>query len=375
MKFRANICVFAVIVVITPLVAFSLVAPGGAATVPSPAVTGLSPDSGTTAGGVSVAITGTNFTGATSVHFGTVAATSFNVLSATSIAATAPALSPNVVGNTVNVTVTTGGGTSTTSVNDQYVYTYNNTSNPSNPVSFTASSTQSPLNGSVTLTATASSSITVDEDYGMSILDVTTPSNPIVLDHIYTGTTATAQVSQSSAQTHEYVAEYDACMDYPAPCLAGPDAGRIFLPDSGDGAVATPIKVTWSTAPVPTSGYRFVASDGGVFDFGNAFYYGSTGAMTLNKPVVGMAATPDGKGYWLVASDGGIFNFGDAVFYGSTGAMALNKPIVGMTSTPDGKGYWLVASDGGIFSYGDAFFYGSTGAVALNKPIVGMAAT
>jgi hypothetical protein len=27
----------------------------------------------------------------------------------------------------------------------------------------------------------------------------------------------------------------------------------------------------------------------------------------------------------------------------------LNKPIVGMASTPDGKGYWEVASDGGIF--------------------------
>ena len=25
-----------------------------------------------------------------------------------------------------------------------------------------------------------------------------------------------------------------------------------------------------------------------------------------------MAATPDGNGYWLVASDGGIFTFGDA---------------------------------------------------------------
>ena len=39
--------------------------------------------------------------------------------------------------------------------------------------------------------------------------------------------------------------------------------------------------------------------------------------MHLNKPIVGMAATPDGKGYWLVASDGGIFTFGDAAFYGS----------------------------------------------------------
>jgi hypothetical protein len=43
-----------------------------------------------------------------------------------------------------------------------------------------------------------------------------------------------------------------------------------------------------------------------------------------------MAATPDGKGYWLVASDGGIFSYGDATFYGSTGATTLNKPIVGM---------------------------------------------
>ena len=41
----------------------------------------------------------------------------------------------------------------------------------------------------------------------------------------------------------------------------------------------------------------------------------------LNKPIVGMAATPDGRGYWLVAADGGIFSFGDAVFYGSTGGM------------------------------------------------------
>jgi len=48
--------------------------------------------------------------------------------------------------------------------------------------------------------------------------------------------------------------------------------------------------------------------------------------------VVGMAGSPDGGGYWLVASDGGIFNFGDAAFYGSTGAMTLNKPSVAMTS-------------------------------------------
>jgi len=121
-------------------------------------------------------------------------------------------------------------------------------------------------------------------------------------------------------------------------------------------------------------GYWMVASDGGIFSFGSAQFYGSTGGIVLNKPVVGMAATPNGKGYWLVASDGGVFSFGDAHFYGSTGAMTLNKPVVGMAAAPGGTGYWLVASDGGIFSFGDAHFYGSTGGTVLNKPVVGMAA-
>ena len=67
-----------------------------------------------------------------------------------------------------------------------------------------------------------------------------------------------------------------------------------------------------------------------------------------------MASTASGNGYWIVASDGGIFNYGDAGFFGSAGNIVLNKPIVGMAATKDGGGYWLVASDGGVFTYGDA---------------------
>jgi hypothetical protein len=84
-----------------------------------------------------------------------------------------------------------------------------------------------------------------------------------------------------------------------------------------------------------------------------------------------MATDPATGGYWLVASDGGVFSFG-APFYGSTGNIKLNKPIVGMTATDDGHGYWFVASDGGVFSYGDAKFAGSMGGTPLNKPVVGM---
>jgi hypothetical protein len=76
-------------------------------------------------------------------------------------------------------------------------------------------------------------------------------------------------------------------------------------------------------------------------------------------------------GFWHVLpriflTDGGVYSFGDAVFYGSTGG---NKPgrhdatgvalSIGENGTVNG--YWMVASDGGVFSFGSAPFWGSTG--------------
>jgi Cu/Zn superoxide dismutase len=129
------------------------------------------------------------------------------------------------------------------------------------------------------------------------------------------------------------------------------------------------------TAAGPAAGYWLVASDGGIFAYGDAPFLGSTGAMKLTRPVVGMAATPSGDGYWMVASDGGVFNYGDAPFVGSTGNLKLNEPVVALAPTPSGQGYWLVAADGGVFAFGDAVLYGSLGEQKLNAPIVAMAAT
>ena len=86
-----------------------------------------------------------------------------------------------------------------------------------------------------------------------------------------------------------------------------------------------------------------------------------------------MAADARTGGYWEVAADGGIFSFG-APFYGSTGSIHLNAPIVGMEASGGGAGYRFVASDGGIFSY-NALFYGSMGGKPLNRPVVSMAGT
>jgi hypothetical protein len=141
----------------------------------------------------------------------------------------------------------------------------------------------------------------------------------------------------------------------------------LFTSTSGD------FNVTGGPPPPPPParhGYWLVGSDGGIFTFGSAHFYGSTGSLKLHKPIVGMAATPDGKGYWLVASDGGIFAFGAAGFHGSIPGLglapagsgqprALNAPIVGMVPSADGGGYFMVASDGGVFAFGDAQFEGS----------------
>ena len=125
--------------------------------------------------------------------------------------------------------------------------------------------------------------------------------------------------------------------------------------------------------PAAPAGYRFVAADGGIFDFGNLPFCGSA-AGGLAAPAVGMAATTDGGGYWVAASDGTVVAFGDAGWHGDASGLHLAAPVVGIAPTADGGGYWLAAADGGVFAFGDAAWYGSMGGTRLAAPIVGAAA-
>jgi hypothetical protein len=84
---------------------------------PAPAVTSISPSSGPATGGTVVTVTGANFASGATVDFGASAATGVTVASATSLTATSPAGT-----GTVDVTVTTAGGTSTTSAADRFSY-------------------------------------------------------------------------------------------------------------------------------------------------------------------------------------------------------------------------------------------------------------
>jgi hypothetical protein len=76
-------------------------------------------------------------------------------------------------------------------------------------------------------------------------------------------------------------------------------------------------------------------------------------------------------GYWLVGSDGGLFAFGAAGFYGSMGATRLNRPVTAVV--PGQAGYLMVGEDGGAFSFGDVDFFGSLGASPPPSPVVAVA--
>ncbi len=155
-----------------------------------------------------------------------------------------------------------------------------------------------------------------------------------------------------------------------AQCFA---TGGATTNDSG--SLMQPLVEETGELSVDGQGFYAAGADGGVFNFGDAGFYGSMGGTHLNAPVIGIAATPDRKGYWEVASDGGVFAFGDARLLRVDGRSAPERPHRGHRLHPDGSGYWEVAADGGVFAFGDAGFYGSMGGVHLDAPIVGMAPT
>jgi hypothetical protein len=148
------------------------------------------------------------------------------------------------------------------------------------------------------------------------------------------------------------------------PCTLTPQVSSGSNYTAGSGSPQT-----FTILPGPR-GYWLVGSDGGIFSFGNAAFYGSMGGIPLQRPVVGITPTHDKHGYWLVASDGGIFSFGDSNYYGSIPGIgirpagsgqrnSLDAPIVGMVPSSDGNGYFMVGADGGVFAFGDAKFAGS----------------
>ncbi|PSJ57100.1 hypothetical protein C7I85_22975 [Mesorhizobium soli] len=212
---------------------------------PVPTVTSISPTSGPATGGTVVTITGTNFTGATAVKFGATNATSYTVNSSTQITATAPAGS---VG-TVDVTVTTAGGTSATSAWDRFSYLVA-------PVVTSISPQAGPAEGgtSVIITGTNFTSATTVKfgttnaaGYAFNSstqITATAPAGTGTID--VTVTTAGGTSATSAADQFTYIANPTATTAIAATSLTQGRAVTAFMPVTGSGGIAP---LSYSVAP------------------------------------------------------------------------------------------------------------------------------
>ena len=284
----------------------------------APVVTSVTPAAGPS--GTVVTISGAGFLVGSSVSFGTTPATSVTYVSPYELQATAPAGA-----GTVDVTVSTSGGTSATSAADQFT-----------------------LSGGGYWEVASDGGIF---NYGTPFFGSQGGKHlnaPVV-----------GIAGDPATGGYWEVAADGGVFGFNAPYLGGRGGQPLNAPIVG------------MAATKDGGGYWLVAKDGGIFNYGDAAFAGSMGGKHLNSPVVGIAADSATGGYWEVAGDGGIFNF-NAPFLGSRGGQPLNAPVVGIAAGANGAGYWLVAKDGGIFNYGTPFL-GSRGGQPLNAPVVGIA--
>jgi cellulose synthase/poly-beta-1,6-N-acetylglucosamine synthase-like glycosyltransferase len=147
----------------------------------------------------------------------------------------------------------------------------------------------------------------------------------------------------------------------PGVLLAGGTAARVVTaasvtgPPTGAPALAPPfVDVTGS----PAGGWLEVTAQGVVWAGGGANYFGDLtrrpGAQPINvSNIVQVRPTLDGYGYWLVASDGSVYSFGDAPYFGSLSGLGTHaNDIVGLVPFSSGAGYEIVSAFEQIWTFG-----------------------
>ncbi|KJY42180.1 hypothetical protein VR41_08935 [Streptomyces sp. NRRL B-1568] len=173
----------------------------------APALSGVSPNEGPTAGGNTVTLSGADLTGATAITFGATPATSFTILSPTVITAVVPA----GTAGPVDVTITTPGDTSTLSSSYFYVNA---------PILISVAPGAGPLSGGNTVTLTG--------------------------NHLI-GTTA-VHFATTAAATFTVVSDGQITVVAPAG-VAGPVAVTV----STAGGTSNPVSYTYLAAPTVTA--------------------------------------------------------------------------------------------------------------------------
>jgi hypothetical protein len=194
-----------------PLATTTITAP-----VQPPTVTGVSPANGPEAGGTSVTITGTNLTGATAVDFGNSSA-SVTADSATSITATAPAVASPA---TVDVTVTTAGGTSAKSQADQFTYL------PPAPIVTGISPASGPQAGGTSVTITGQNlENAMAVDFGNNPATVSTDTATSITATSPAGTGSVSVSVTTASGTGSATQQFTYIAPPPPPAITGIDPG------------------------------------------------------------------------------------------------------------------------------------------------------
>jgi hypothetical protein len=215
----------------------------------APSVMGLSPASGPTGGGTSVTITGTNLAPATEVLFGSISADGFIAISATSITAIAPAQ----LAGTVDVSVITPYGTSTTSSSDQFTY------NGTTPTVTAIDPVTGPTGGGRTVTvlgtnyngATAVTfGTTAATDFSVGRSDTIFATAPALTAGTYDITVTTPYGTSATSAADQYTAVALAAVTGVSP-TSGPTGGGTSVAVSGSG-FANAVQVYFGASPATT---------------------------------------------------------------------------------------------------------------------------
>jgi sugar lactone lactonase YvrE len=299
-----------------------------------PAVTGLAPAAGPTAGGNTVTITGVHLTGASAVSFGGNAASNVTVVSDTQVTATAPAGS-----GTVDVRVTTGNGTSIVAPADKYAYTSDSTVSALNPSSGPAAG-----GNTVTITGTTLSNASAVSFGGTPATSFSVLGPTQIGAVAPPGTAGTVDVTVTTPGGTSVTNPGDEYTYVAAPTVSGlsPNAGP---PVGGTGVTITGTGFTGATA----------------VSFGTA----SAASFTVTSGTSITATSPAGSGTVdvKVTTSGGTSATGaaDGFTYITMPAVTGLAPATGPTA-----GGTIVTITGANLSGATAVKFGGTAAVWFN---------
>ncbi|MEG3178543.1 putative Ig domain-containing protein [Sphingomonas sp. RB3P16] len=303
----------------------------------APTVTALSPTGGPVGGGTAVTLSGTGFTGTTAVSFGAVAATGFTVNSATSITATAPAAAAAGV---VNVTATSGGGTSATAVGNQFTYAAPTVTGVS-PGALVAGAS-----GSITITGTnfvpGSTSVTVGGTpaTGVSCASATscTATAPARSAGVYDVVVTTGSVASATSAADQLVyvsAPSVAAAFSPGSITTAQTATlTVTLTNNNVGTALTGVALATSTLPagLTLSGSGTTCS-GTLSATSTAFALSGTGLAAGASCTVTGTVTPSGGAASYPLTTGAISATGPTALSGTTASATLTVTPTPLSTT------------------------------------------